>query len=392
MSEGANRLLVVDDQDDMLDFVSQVAEQHGYVIETAKDADSFRERMQSFDPTLISLDLQMPGSDGIELLRYLGRFGCKAPVLINSGMDSRVLSSAEQFGRSVGVTIAGTLQKPIMLEDLEAVLLRHRVPESQVDPKELARAVDRGQLVTHYQPKATRTAGGWRVVGVEALVRWQHPEYGMVYPDLFIGLAEKNGYIAAITDFVLQDGIRQLREWDAAGLILALSVNLSPKLVRDIEFPDRLTQLMSESGLQNSRLTLEITETAALEDPTRTIDILTRLRVKSFGLSLDDFGTGYSSLTQLYRMPFGELKIDKSLGMDLENSREAQAMVRALIDLSHNLGIKVCAEGVETARALALLEAANCDYVQGYFLGRPMAASALLAQFGGGREQVALAG
>jgi len=376
MIEG-NRLLVVDDQEDILDFVAQVAEGVGYEVATAVNAEEFRARLAQVVPTMIVLDLQMPGTDGIELLRYLGRQSIEAPVLISSGMDARVLTSAEQFARSVGLDVAGVLQKPIMLADLEALLERYRIAAADLSPHELARAVDRGQLVLHYQPKAHREGAGWRVFGVEALLRWEHPDYGLVYPDRFIPLAESHDLIAAMTDWVLQDGVRQLGEWQAQGVDLSLAVNMSPKLVTDLEFPDRLSALLGRHSVRNDRLVLEITETAALEDPTRTIDILTRLRVKGFGLALDDFGTGYSSLTQLYRMPFSELKIDKSLGMELHCSREAQTMVRSLVDLGHNLGLRVCAEGVETLEALELLEAVGCDYVQGYYLGRPMAADAI---------------
>ncbi|NJO13259.1 MAG: EAL domain-containing protein [Gammaproteobacteria bacterium] len=129
--------------------------------------------------------------------------------------------------------------------------------------------------------------------------------------------------------------------------------------------------------MKNSQLTLEVTETAALEDPARTLDILTRLRVKNIGLSLDDFGTGYSSLTQLYQMPFNEIKIDKSLGMEIQSSREARAIVRSLVDLAHNLELKVCCEGVETLAALEFLQSVGCDFAQGYHIGRPMPAEQL---------------
>lgn len=372
-----NRVLVVDDQEDILDFVSQVAEGVGYDVATATNAGDFRNELGHFVPTLIVLDLQMPGTDGIELLRFLGRQAVKAPVLISSGMDSRVLTSAEQFARSVGLTVAGVMQKPIMLGDLEALLERYRVATASIELNELARSIDRGQLVLHYQPKAHREAGSWRIAAVEALLRWNHPDLGLVYPDRFIPLAEENSLIAAMTDWVLQEGIRQVGDWQAQGLELSLAVNMSPRLVTDLEFPDRLSELVRQHRIDNRRLVLEITETAALEDPTRTMDILTRLRVKGFGLALDDFGTGYSSLTQLYRMPFNELKIDKSLGMELHTSREAQTMVRSLVDLAHNLGLKVCTEGVETRKALELLEGVGCDYVQGYYLGRPMAAAAI---------------
>jgi EAL domain-containing protein (putative c-di-GMP-specific phosphodiesterase class I) len=323
------------------------------------------------------LDLQMPGTDGVELIRELGRHGLRAPVLISSGMDQRVLGSAEQLGLSYGLKMVGLVQKPIMLADLESILERHLASERVPTAPELRRALDRHQLVTHYQPKLRFEDDAWRIHGVEALIRWQHPDLGLVYPDAFIGLAEETGLIAALTDFVLQDGVRQLGAWLAQGVALDLAVNLSPRLVRELDFPDRLADLMREHRVDNARLTLEITETAALEEPARTRDILTRLRVKGFGLSLDDFGTGYSSLTQLYRMPFSELKIDKSLGMELHSSREARTMTRSLIDLAHNLGLKVCTEGVETAAALQFLQAAGADFVQGFHLGRPMPAGAI---------------
>jgi EAL domain-containing protein (putative c-di-GMP-specific phosphodiesterase class I)/ActR/RegA family two-component response regulator len=377
MDNSANRLLVVDDQPDILDFVGQVAESVGYSVRLANDARQFRDAVRAFQPTLMILDLQMPQTDGIELIRELGMLGTRATILISSGMDQRVLQSAEQLGLSHGLKMAGFLQKPIMLADLEAILGQHlhapRVPTED----ELRRAIDRAQLLVHYQPKCTLRDGRWAVAGVEGLIRWEHPDLGLVYPDAFIPLAEKTGLIAALTDFVLQEGIRQLGLWRAQGTNLDLSVNLSPHLVRELDFPDRLADLMRAHQLPNSRLMLEITETAALEDPARTRDILTRLRVKDFGLSLDDFGTGFSSLTQLYRMPFNELKVDKSLGMELHQSGEARTIVRSLIDLAHNLGLRVCTEGVETPEALAFLETAGSDYVQGYYLGRPMAATAI---------------
>ncbi|HUO95271.1 MAG TPA: EAL domain-containing response regulator [Steroidobacteraceae bacterium] len=377
MESNGNRLLVVDDQPDILDFVGQVAESVGYEVRLANDAKAFREAVRSFRPSLMILDLQMPQTDGIELIRELGAAGTRASILISSGMDQRVLQSAEQLGVAHGLKMAGFLQKPIMLADLEAILGQHLQAPRVPTEDELRRAIDRAQLLVHYQPKCTLADGRWAVVGVEGLIRWEHPELGLVYPDAFIALAEKTGLIAALTDFVLQEGIRQLSLWRAQGTELDLSINLSPHLVRELDFPDQLSDLMRNHGLDNSRLTLEITETAALEDPARTRDILTRLRVKSFGLSLDDFGTGFSSLTQLYRMPFNELKVDKSLGMELHQSSEARTIVRSLVDLAHNLGLRVCTEGVETAAALQFLEVAGSDYVQGYYLGRPVAATAI---------------
>jgi len=379
---GPNRLFIVDDDVDALDFVERVASGLGYRVATATTAERLLESLTGFDPTLIIVDLQMPGTDGIALLRELGRRGCRTPVVIASGMDARVLSGAEQFGQSVGLEVVAALRKPVMLDDLEALLARQRRVDQLIDPRDLARAVDRGQLVVHYQPKAELRPEGWLLSGVEALLRWNHPEFGLVYPDRFIPLAEEHGLVGAMTDWVLQTGVAEIAAWRQGGFRAQLAVNLSAGLVDDIEFPDRLAELMAGQGVENSQLTIEITETAALTQPSRTLDILTRLRVKGFGLSLDDFGTGYSSLTQLYRMPFNEIKIDKSLGLAVGQDREAQTMVRSMVDLAHNLGMRVCAEGVETPAALQFLERIGCDYAQGYLLARPMPAIDARARLG----------
>ncbi len=372
-----NRLLVIDDQQDILDFIGEVATSLGFAVALASDAERFDEQLLRLKPTLIMIDLQMPKVDGIELIRKLGRQRSTAQILIASGMDGRVLVSTEQLGRSLGLNMVGIMQKPLLLPDLESMLARCMQQKDFIEEEELRRAVDRGQLRVYYQPKVQRRSGGWMITAVEALLRWQHPDHGLIFPDAFIPLAETTGLIAAMTDLVMQEGINQVGAWSGAGLDLSLTVNLSPKLVTDLDFPDRLADLLGRRAVQTSRLILEVTETAALEDPVRTLDILTRLRVKGVGLSLDDFGTGFSSLTQLYRMPFNEIKIDKSLGMDIQSSREARTIVRSLVDLAHSLELKVCCEGVETGQALDFLQSVNCDYAQGYHIGRPMPADKL---------------
>jgi EAL domain-containing protein (putative c-di-GMP-specific phosphodiesterase class I) len=379
MASALNRLLVVDDHPDILDFVSQVAESVGYTVAKAQSLDEFHALLPGFNPSLVMLDLQMPGGDGVELIRALARQNSKANIVLASGMDQRVLNAAEQLGKSHGLAMVGVMQKPIMLGDLECLLGRYFESRREVTVEQLRRAVDRAELRVHYQPKARLIGGAWKIDSAEALVRWEHPEYGLIYPDEFIPLAESSGLIAALTDFVLQAGIEQIGAWNRQGVALALSVNLSPKLVSNLEFPDQLASLAARFKVENSQLTLEVTETAALSDPAQTLDILTRLRVKKFRLSLDDFGTGFSSVTQLYQMPFSELKIDKSLGMDLQRNVEARTIVRSLVELGHNLGLSVCCEGIESAPSLAFLGAIGCDCAQGYYIARPMVADALPA-------------
>lgn len=381
-----NRLLVVDDQADILDFVATVAELVGYRVATADNAQRAFSLLREFDPSLVILDLQMPDMDGVEVIREFATYGTRAPILISSGMDSRVLTSVEQLGLTQGLNMIGTLQKPLALPDLEAVLKAQMVNAQDPTERDLRQGIDKGELAVYYQPQADLLIDGGVVpVGVEALVRWNHPTLGLVMPDRFIALAEQTGLIGALTDFVLKNSVAQLANWRSQGHKLSLAVNLSPLLVKDLDFPDRLSELMRTNKVPNSELTIEITETAALDDPGLTRDILTRLRVKNFGLSLDDFGTGHSSLTQLYKMPFNEIKIDRSLGMELHASSEARTITRSIIDLAHNLGLTVCTEGVEQMATVDFLREAKCDRLQGYLLGRPMAAQlipAALARIG----------
>lgn len=378
MLEGANRLLVIDDQVDLCEFISEAASVLGFETRAVTDPEAFRRAVQEFQPTVVVLDLQMPGADGIELLRFLGERGSKAQVLVASGMDQRVLSTAEQIGRAQGLSMLGALQKPILLADLEATLRRCIRSDTPVTCEGLAAALDKREIQVHYQPKATRVAPGrWIVEGVEALARWHHPQLGFISPVRFIPLAEKNGLIRRLTEQVLETALAQCREWDVGGLQLSVAVNLSPQLLNDLSFPDHVARMASQVGADAKRIIFEVTESAAMFDPGTTMDVLTRMRVKNFGLSIDDFGTGYSSLKQLYLMPFSELKIDTSFVRDIFAHEDARTMVETMVLLAHKLRLTACAEGVESQDVLDFLDGVGCDRAQGYFIGRPMAGSAL---------------
>jgi EAL domain-containing protein (putative c-di-GMP-specific phosphodiesterase class I)/CheY-like chemotaxis protein len=375
MADNVNRLLIVDDEPGVVDFVAAMGRKLGYTVATTPSGAEFLRLVDSFRPTMIVMDLHLPDTDGVQLLRLLVSRGCKANIVLISGSDERVLATAHELGVSHGLAMCGSLSKPIVPADLQSKLaaVRHQAPE--VDAADLRRGLAAGELVPYYQPKATLTQTGWLIDGVEALARWQHPRLGLVMPDEFVPLAERTGLIGDLTNVMLAASLRQLNEWQQQGLQLNCAVNLPPSLVTDLSFPDRVAALLVENRIDASRLILEITETATMQNPTITMDILTRLRVKRIGLSLDDFGTGYSSLTQLYQMPFNEMKIDKSLVMNVPHSREANTMVSSLVELGHNLGLKICAEGVENRAALDMLAIIGCDSCQGYFLSRPVPAA-----------------
>ena len=375
MPDNVNRLLIVDEDAGVVDFVGDIAKRVGYAVASATSGARFLQLLESFQPSLILLELQLSDTDGVELLRSLGTRACAANVVLLSGGDERVLAAAHGLGFSHGLAMCGTLEKPIPVAELKTKLAAMLHQSSKLDADDLRRGIAANEFVPYYQPKVSLVQNGWIIDGVEALARWQHPRMGLVMPNEFIPLAEQTGLIGDLTSTMLNAALRQLRAWADEGLRLTCAVNLPPSLVTDLSFPDRVAALLAENGVDGSQLVLEITETATIQNPTATMAILTRLRVKRVGLSLDDFGTGYSSLTQLYQMPFNEMKIDKSLVMNVPHSREANTMVGSLIELGHNLGLKICAEGVENRAALDMLAIMGCDRCQGYFISRAVPAA-----------------
>jgi len=235
---------------------------------------------------------------------------------------------------------------------------------------ELRRGMSRGELVLHYQPKVSLSTG--EVSGVEALVRWQHPERGLLPPDDFIPLAERTGLIGPLTDYVLDAALAQARLWIDVGRPMTIAVNVSGRNLLDEHLLDQVRAALDQHGVPASRLVLEVTETAIIAEPRRTLDLLTRLSGLGVRLSIDDFGAGYTSLAQLSTLPVTELKIDRSFVSAMTEHRSQAMIVHSLIELGHNLGLTMVAEGVETAAVMAALRAYGCDVAQGYYLTRPL--------------------
>ena len=237
---------------------------------------------------------------------------------------------------------------------------------------ELRVAIDKHQLELHYQPKLCLKTR--KVVGVEALVRWNHPEYGYVPPDEFIPLTEQSGLIFPLTDWVLQEALHQCDLWRKEGLHLQVAVNLSTCSLQDALCASKIAKLFSNRLVGADALVLEITESAMMTDVNRAMDVVSALDAIGVCLSIDDFGTGFSSLSHLKRLPVDELKIDRSFVQDMEKDESDTILIQSIIDLAHNMGLRVVAEGVETAGAIEILERLGCDIVQGYHISRPLPA------------------
>jgi diguanylate cyclase (GGDEF)-like protein/PAS domain S-box-containing protein len=236
---------------------------------------------------------------------------------------------------------------------------------------DLHEAVARGELVLNYQPQWD--AGTRRVIGAEALLRWRHPEHGLIAPDRFIPIAEDSGLIVPIGAWVLQQACACAAGWRARGHTdLHVCVNVSPRQLREQDFPAQVRRVLEETGLPPGGLVLEVTESALMEDVAQASALLASLRRMGITIALDDFGTGYSSLGQLRQLPIDLLKIDRSLVPDVAAGTEAVSITRAIITMAASLRLQVLAEGVENARQLDLLAASGCHWMQGYHIGRPL--------------------
>jgi len=237
---------------------------------------------------------------------------------------------------------------------------------------DLRQAIGTDQLVLHYQPRidfATR-----QVSGVEALVRWQHPQLGLIYPDDFLPLAEKSGFMKLFTPAVMHLALKQAAIWIASGRNLTIAINISATNLQDAQFPDDVAIVLKQYQVPPATIELEITETAIMSDPLRAIENIRKLNGMGLQIAIDDFGTGYSSMAYLRKLLVARIKIDKSFVMDMHQNENDEIIVRSTVDLGHNLGLTVVAEGVETQEAWDKLKELGCDSAQGYFMGRPVSA------------------
>jgi diguanylate cyclase (GGDEF)-like protein len=247
-------------------------------------------------------------------------------------------------------------------------------PERLALLSDLRRALEGDELVLHYQPQIDLVTNEIRAV--EALVRWNHPTRGLVFPDGFIPLAEHTGLIGPLTRYVLDSALAQARRWMDAGMPLQVSVNLSARNLLDEQLHDQVAGLLAAHGVPASLLLLEVTESAIMTEPVRAGEVLNRLNRIGVKIAVDDFGVGYTSLGQLKNLPIAELKIDKSFVMTMTDDRSNALIVHSVVDLGHNLGMVTVAEGVENVGAEAALIARGCDVGQGYYYSRPLPATA----------------
>lgn len=363
-------------------------------IHVAEAADG-REALAFFldGPSAIDVvvcDLEMPNMDGMEFIRRLRETGVQTSIILTSALDKSLITSVETMTRAYGIHLLGAIEKPATPAKLSELLLqrpavpvsRAQAPAEAVPETLIIDAIGNKLYEPFFQPKIDIATG--RLVGAEALARLRKPDGFFVPPDVFVPLLESRRLIDELTWIMLERSAEACRRWQAHDGLqdMSVSVNLSLTSLSDTDLADQLTQRVAAAGLDPKHMILEITESAAMTDVAHCLENLTRLRMKGFGLSIDDYGTGYSSMQQLSRIPFSELKIDRSFVTDVALHPQRRVILASSIDMARKLGLTVVAEGVESRADWDRLKELGCTLAQGYFIAKPMPAGEFLSWAG----------
>lgn len=375
------QVLILDDEPAYGKLVGTIARKHGFHSEYI---DVFPD---PFDPDWMSrfhilvLDLSMPECDGIEVIRKLAETNTQVGLILISGVDPFVLTSAKQLVTDLGLTLLGALNKPFSINALKEVLGRYRplLATQQVASREpftledVQEGLANREFLAHYQPKFD--VHSRKIVGAEALVRWQHPRLGLLAPGAFIDYLDHPALVKPFTDAVLNTALPTLAGWLSAGIATTVAINLSANYLNDPQIPDQLVRACEQYGVPHQALTFEITESAAVNSEPMALDILTRLRLKGFCCAIDDFGSGYASFRTLQKLPFNEIKIDNMFTGMIGRDQQAEAIIESTSMLSQRLGLKMVLEGIETEQQLQFAQQLGSLVGQGYLISPPIPAA-----------------
>lgn len=328
-------------------------------------------------------DLDMPGMDGMEFIRHLAEGKLVSAIVLLSGLETQLISSVESMASFQGMTVLGTIEKPVSPQKISNLLakfepakgLRQSAPP-EMGASDIDAGLKAGQFIAYFQPKVEFKT--LKLVGFEALARWNHPEKGVLPPASFIQVAEKSGLIDRITTCMIEVSLRQLKGWLDQGFETGMAINLSLSYLGSQGVADRISAEVLRFGINPTAITLEVTESLVTSDLGHVLENLARLRMRGFDISIDDYGTGFSSMQQLSRIPFTELKIDQSFVTGATSRPNMRVILESSLQLSQKLGLRSVAEGVEKDDEWALLKSLGCDIAQGYFIARPMPGDAVM--------------
>ncbi|MEM7207951.1 MAG: EAL domain-containing response regulator [Pseudomonadota bacterium] len=375
---------MLDDEAGFCAYLCEVATGLGF---DAISNDSPQSFIEQYTPgkQVVFVDLYMPGVDGVELLRFMASNSPPEAIVLMSGGDYHVLRAARQLALELELNVIDVIQKPIKKNELELVLkkipgvlgLADKSGFRRVKPSvnQLQRAIQQKELDLEFQPQYSCATG--EMIGVEALARWHSTELGSVSPSIFVPIAESAGLIGDLDRLILDLAIQKFATLKKLKSDLRLSVNMSARTLDDLALPELITTELMRFELEPETLSIEVTETGVMLNLSRSLDILTRLRMKGIRLSIDDFGTGYSSMIQLVQIPFCELKIDKRFVENIEEDKDCHAVVKASISLAKELNLSTVAEGVSNGAILNIVSALGCDFSQGYHHAKPVSTKLL---------------
>lgn len=384
-------ILVVDDARSIRESMASLLRHFGVgtVLEAADGLEAIR-HFEAPDRSIDGMfcDLAMPGMDGVETLRRLAEMQVETAVSIMSALDRRLAFAVSDMARRSGLRVLGTLPKPIDSDTVQVAIdeilaaaprgrhIEFRAPQP-ISAEDLDQALNERRIEVYYQPKIRLEDG--KLVGVEALARLRHPVRGLLAPACFIQLAEELGgrQIVRLTQQVFRHAIDEASIWNRLGLDIGIAINMSVLALRNLDVPEVVAAYVDRAGLPRERVTFEITE-SRVYGGSEILDILARLRLLRFNLSIDDFGTGESGIQRLKRLPFTELKIDRSFVNGAAADEDLRAILSTSIELGRRLRMKVVAEGVESADDWRLLEELGCDQIQGYLASRPLPGASIV--------------
>lgn len=380
------RALLLDDDQFMLELTRDILYTAGFTdVLIESDGNKALLITEQQCPDLLICDLSMPGMDGIEFLRLVAEQGFKGGVIVHSSMDAGMLKAAERLGIAHGLIVLGAFEKPIDPINLKTAIARlGKLHLTEHSPNELAiltleelhEGIATDLVELYYQPKVA--VCGKSMLGVECLARWRHPTRGILPPTTFIAQIEQHGLIDQFTMLVLRKGAEQLAKWQRQGHRFKIAVNVSMDNLQRLDVPEIFQKIVLDAGIETKHIVLEITETRLMANLTISLEILTRLRLKGFGLSIDDFGTGFSTMENLKQLPFTELKIDRMFVNGASEDAAARTILESSIHLGKTFHLQLVAEGVETQQDWDLIVASGCDQVQGFFVAKPMSAQELI--------------
>jgi len=329
------------------------------------------------------IDLNMPSMDGIELVRHLANSDNQTAIVLTSALGSALLFSVETMSKAYGVNLLGTFEKPATPEVLQALIARYQPPQARPARKtppvftlqEIHDGIRDGQFEPFFQPKVELATG--KVKAVEAFVRWRHPQHGLVTPPAFIPTLEASGHMEDLTWVVIERAVAACRGWHDQGLMLSASINLSATSLAEPGLAEKILAHIAQHKIAPQFLTIEITELMAMTDVPVCLENLARLRMKGFGLSIDDYGTAHSNVQQLLRIPFLDLKIDRSFVAGASQNKQMHIALSSCLELARKLRRNSVAVGVETREDWDLLRDLGCTYAQGYYIAKPMERDAI---------------